>query len=131
MNIEQLKARQLVLRKSRNPLSKVLGTLIAEFEDQLRSGETVSEADIFAKIKKYIERAKENLELSIFQDVHIHLEIEMLEDLLPNQLEEDTLIDLLMSENCSNVGDFMKFLKENYVGQYDARVAAKVAREYL
>lgn len=46
------------------------------------------------------------------------------ESLLPKQLTEDELA-ALVTGNLS-IGEYMKFLKDNYAGQYDGKLAAKV-----
>lgn len=129
MHISELKAKHLELRKARSPHAKVVGMLVAEFEDFIRQNKEVSEDMVCGKIRKYIENAYDNAKLS--GDAKCAVEAEFLETLLPEMLSEGDLLAILMDSGASNIGEFMKHLRTNHPGQYDGKVASKVARENL
>lgn len=118
------------LRKKRSPFAKVVACLIAEFEDYERQGKEVSEDMVAGKIRKYMENAFDNAKREPM-NVDYALEGEFLESLLPEMLSEGDLLAVLMESGASNIGEYMKYLRDMHPGQYDGKVASKVAREHL
>ena len=54
---------------------------------------------------------------------------DLLEPYMPSMLTAEELQDILTSAvEVENLGTAMKFLKENYAGKYDGKVASEVAR---
>lgn len=133
MNLAQLKEE---LRKARVLGSEnraVLQSLIADFELVARTGK---EVDGTSLIRKYAANATSNAKLEsqrgeTMKAYAYDREATFLESLLPTQLTELQLCDLVEDSGATHVGAFMKFLKENYTGQYDGKLASKVARDSL
>lgn len=56
-------------------------------------------------------------------------EIEILYDYLPKQLTKEELMILLEEQDISNIGQTMKFFKDNYPNQYDGKYLSSLIRE--
>ena len=96
-----------------------------------RESKTPDDAHVIAKIKSMIKNGSETDSLSSF-------ELDILNEYLPSQMSEETLksrLEFYISDNklsgMQNMGKVMGFLKENFNGQYDGGVAAKLVKELL
>lgn len=120
--IHKLKDMLLAARKSDNKVAKsVLPILISDIERK--------KSDPVAEIKKYLANAQECFALS--SDNKYAEEIELLISLLPKQLTEDDLHSILMRKGFKDMKTAMSFLKLNYSGQYDGKLASKILKELL
>lgn len=134
MQLDQMKAKLLEVRKARNAVGKaVMQSLIADFDKQARTGK---EVDGMSLIKKYLANAKDNMKLEVGRNNSpgakaYGLEAAFLESLLPKQLTEAELREVIESGCFSNIGQVMKHLREHYQGQYDGGLASKIAKEVL
>lgn len=134
-----LKADYLEARKQRDTvMTKLLSTFIndAEMIGKNDGGREVTESEIVALLKKYIKNLTETLEVS--GDETTRIEIGLLQTYLPTQLSEDEISRILLDQIEENgfdspkqMGQLMKFLKENYDGQFDGKRASQLARELL
>lgn len=111
---------------SKNEFQKsILRVLIGELN---RVDKIVSDDKVQGIIKKMIENAK------IVGNLN---EVEYLEKYLPQQLSESELKSIiinLVSKNSYTVKDMgkvMTFLKENFSGQYDGKLASAIVKEIL
>ncbi len=133
MQLAQLKEELRKARVLESENKAVLQSLIADFEMVARTGR---EVDGTALIRKYAANAASNSKLEfqrgeVMKSYAYDREVTFLESLLPTQLTELQLRDLIEDSDATNVGTFMKFLKENYTGQYNGKMASKVARDCL
>lgn len=127
MNIDQLKTLHLVARKTRNEVAKrALSTIISDYETQVINGKS---PDLLAMVKKSVANLEFNMKHS--NDPEIVKERDYLQELLPKQLSKEQLIELTTTGDFPNIGAFMKFLKTNFNGQYDGKLASQVAKEHL
>lgn len=55
-------------------------------------------------------------------------ELEYLESLLPKQLTEDNMMDIINKNKLTNIKDIMAYFKANYPNQYDNKLLANVAK---
>lgn len=133
-SIQELKARRLIARKQKDDVaSKALATLIAELEYEQEKGKVIDASVITGKIRKYMETALNNADLSVtVQDkVKFITEADFFEDLLPDMLTGADILKI-MDENCvASVGEGMRILKRQYPGLYDGREASAAIKEYL
>ena len=105
----------------------LLRVVIGEFN---REGKTVSDERAIAIMKKMIENAK---------DQGNEIEVTILEAYLPQQMDRAELKEVIKNHLMNNkidptmksMGLFMNYLKENYAGQYDGKIASGVVREIL
>ena len=108
-------------------------SLIADFDKQARTGK---EVDGMALIKKYLANAKDNMRLEKDRGntpgyEAYRAEVDFLETLLPKQLTEAELREIIEGGCFNNIGQVMKYLKGDYAGQYDPKAASIIAKEIL
>lgn len=134
MQLDEMKAKLLEERKAGSKVGRaVMQSLIADFDKQARTGK---EVDGMALIRKYLDNAKTNMQLEVQRKNSAGakaygLEAVFLESLLPKQLTDEQLRNIIETGDFKNIGEAMKFLRSNYQGQYDGGVASKIAREVL
>ncbi|AUG85104.1 tRNA amidotransferase [Vibrio phage Ceto] len=135
MQLDEMQAKLLEVRKARNAVGKsVMQSLIADFDKQARTGK---EVDGMALIKKYLANANSNYDLEVQRgntakaEETYGKEIEFLESLLPKQLTQAELRNIIETGNFANIGEVMKFLRFNYQGRYDGKAASAIAKEVL
>lgn len=104
----------------------LLRVVIGEFN---REGKTVSDERAIAIMKKMIENAK---------DQGNEIEVTILEAYLPQQMDKLELKRVLMNQimnmnspTMKDMGSVMGWLKGNYAGQYDGKMASTLVRELL
>jgi uncharacterized protein YqeY len=142
--LESIKVDQLNARKVRNTVkAQVLTTLIGEVEGELtrlkpedRVFEKIN-ATCIAKIKQFLDKIRENELIagdrrdSDWCDL-LQLEREAIEGYMPRQMDKSELKRVLTQAQLTPTkGILMKFLKDNFLGQYDGKLAAQVVDEFL
>lgn len=134
MQLDEMKAKLLEVRKAGNKVGRaVMQSLIADFDKTARTGK---EVDGMSLIKKYLDNAKGNMKIEKGRDNQAgyeayRAEVEFLESLLPKQLTEAELREIIEGGCFHNIGQVMKHLREHYQGQYDGGLASAIAREVL
>lgn len=58
-------------------------------------------------------------------------EIVLLKQFLPSQLSSEQLAEILNKVDVANIGEGMRYLKENYDGQYDGKVAFDTVKSFF
>lgn len=109
----------------------ILTLLVGELETRLK-GSNSSDASVEAVARKLIKSNSETL--AIRPDEKLLAENAILEEFLPKQLTQDeleTIIKSVASLGGANVGSVMKYLNQEYQGQFDRALAAKLAKEAL
>lgn len=131
--IEKIKQDQVAARINRNSLAaNLLTTLIGEAEmvGKNAGNRASTDAEVVAVIKKFIKNAEETLDALVKAnryDEVVAQEINILKNYLPQQLDTATLE--MIAKNCRDLPDFMRYLKQEYAGRYDGKLASTVARE--
>lgn len=135
--ITKIKSDQLQARKDRNALkATLLTTLIGEASiiGKNDSGRETTDAEVVAVIKKFVKGIDETLKYlgdhATEQSKVVQSEKDMLEVYLPKQMSAEDIKAVFITGN-STKAFMMKHLKENFAGQYDGKVAAKVIDELL
>lgn len=126
--IEDVKGLRNRYRVHRNSVaSNVLGLVVGDAEKKLIAGET---PDIAAIAKKLIQSNNEVLTQTFDKDISTKLlqENDVLNQLIPPQMSEEEIRQALETSGASNVGQFMKYMKENHTGQYDGQFASLIAK---
>jgi len=124
---ERIQKDRLEAMKSKDMFGKnVLSTLLGELD---RIGKNPSDEEIGRLVKKMMES---NMLTNTTN------ENEYLSKYLPSMMSEDDIkmaiepyIEANGLNNPKSMGLVMKFLKDNYNGQYDGALASKVVREVL
>lgn len=126
-----IKEKQIAARKAGTVDASLLTTLLGEAAMVGKNaGRETTDTEVVAVVKKFIKNIDETVQAltSRGQDAAAYAnERTILEQFLPQQLTELKLKQL--AETHSSMPNFMKFLKDNYTGQYDGRLASTVARE--
>lgn len=78
-----------------------------------------SDANVIQVLKRLVNSWKDNPEVN-------KAAIEAASAFIPSQMNEQELLTVLIHNGFKNVGDFMKFLKEQHTGLYDGKLAKKV-----
>ena len=118
---------KIAMKEKNEDVKSILRVVIGEFN---RVGKEVSDDKAIAIIKKMVENAKE---------VNNTNEVSILKKYLPSQMDELELKRVLMNHLMNlgerpamkHMGSTMKYLKENYSGQYDGKMASKIVRELI
>ena len=86
--------------------------------------------DCYARIRKYLSNANENLSLSTTLDniVTYTAEVEFLTSLLPVQMTPEEIEKIVIDNDIKNIGQAMGYFKKNYDGNYQPKDVAKVMK---
>lgn len=138
MLIEQIKKDRITAMKAKNKVAKdILTTLVGELEgaqyDKNHKGNGITDELVVQSCKKFIVANKEMLQHVTDADVTERLTNEnvVLTGYLPKQLTEDQLRTLIIDTGETNIGGVMKYLKSNYNGQFDGKLASQICRELM
>lgn len=135
--LTQIKSDQLAARKARNlEKSSLLTTLIGEASmiGKNDGNRDSTDAEVIGVIRKFLKGVKENLDIvgdhnTAVCDI-LNAEEEILSSYLPKQMTEEQ-IKAALEGQAKNKGLLMKYLKDNFAGQYDGKLAAQVVDEFL
>lgn len=125
MLLIDIKSRLVKARQEHNKIERsILSTLVGEIENELKLSKSTEQEIVSSKIKSFL---KSTEQMSQYNDVSE--ETTILKSLLPAQLNETQIIEVFETNNLKTVRDRMAFLKTNYAGQYDGKLASKIAKE--
>lgn len=129
--IEQIRQKQISARKSRSIEASLFTTLLGEAEmvGKNAGNRAPTDEEVVSVIKKFIKNNEETLKVATLpeQVFMLNAEVFALQQLLPKQLDEDTL--RMITKNCKDLPDFMRYLKQEYAGRYDGKLASAIAKE--
>jgi uncharacterized protein YqeY len=129
--MEQIKTEQIAARKAGDSKASLLTTLLGEAAMVGKNaGRETTDQEVVAVVKKFIKNIDETIAaLQARNQLYVEfvVEREVLEKYLPQQLNESTLF--AVAKNQPNMPAFMKYLKENFPGQYDGKLASTVAKQ--
>ena len=149
--LNKIKEDSILARKEKDSVkASLLVTLYSEalMVGKNKRNDIPSDEETLATIQKFLKNASEVREIiskRYFNELgerpgldKIQLEINILESYLPKQLTEQELVVIIGTaigvtgtlKGPFNVGTIMAFLKQNYTGQYDGKVASKVAQNF-
>lgn len=137
--INKIRKDSLQARKNKDKeVAKILTTLLSEIDmrgkNEGNRETTEKEAqEIISKFVKNINEVLKNENDTEKQDI-IKKEKLLYESYLPQQLSSSELVNIV--KNCINndgldMGGIMKFLKKNYMGEYNGREAAAIIKELI
>lgn len=134
--IQRIRQDQLQARKDKAVHASLLTTLLGEAAMVGKSdgNRETTDAEVTAVVKKFIKNARETIN-ALTQPENIAVfthEIEVLSAYLPQQLSAERLTEIINEQFATGAiekstkakGSVMKFLKDNYAGQYDGKDAA-------
>lgn len=148
--IQQIRQDQLQARKDKAVHASLLTTLLGEAAMVGKSDDNreTTDAEVTVVVKKFIKNARETIDAltgpggSTMRPENIAAlkhEIEVLSNYLPQQLSADRLLEIVneqfaigaIEKSAKAKGSVMKFLKDNYAGQYDGKVATAIIDDVL
>lgn len=144
MLIVKIKQDQMVARKNRDQIeSTLLTTLIGEAEmvGKNNGNRDPFDEEVITVVKKFLKGVNETiaiLEKSGHDASQFVDEREILDRYIPEQFSaerlkmmiESSIVDGTIIKDKAFKGSVMKWLKTNYSGQYDGRVAAEAIDEF-
>jgi hypothetical protein len=125
--IDKIRENQLAARKARDTIhASLLTTLLGEVGIVAKNaGRTdATDEEVIATVKKFVKN-NESIPDGVRNVTH-DAELHILEEYLPKQLTRDELLAIKGTRGFANKGEWMKFLKDNYAGQYDGKIASEV-----
>jgi uncharacterized protein YqeY len=135
MIYQQIKSDSLTARKARDVSATFLVTLASEIDNVAKSKGRPGQAtddECIAVIKKFQKGSNEILKLDV-NNASALMESEILAKYLPKQLTEDEIRNTIAfyrdSQSIKTVGEYLKNMKQDFAGQYDGALAAKLAKE--
>ena len=132
--IDQIRADRIVAFKAKENIRKnLLGCLIA---DACKETKEPEDTKVLAIIKKFIDNAQFVISKTSEKDYEFYQasqEIDILEGYRPSQLTEPELriviSDYLVTLDVkASLGEVMKYLKQEYEGRYDGKVASNLLK---
>ena len=106
------------LRSDNPEYRTLLGTVLGEFD---RISKNPTEEQCVSVIKKMVESNILTGQLD---------ENKILEQFLPQQLQEEEIYTIFETENFNSIAECMKFFKEKYQGRYDGKLVSKLFKNY-
>lgn len=131
--IQKIKSKLLEARKAKNtPAVEILKVLLGEIESEQKRGNEVNDAFIIARAKKLIESNKDCIEHTFSNDaIRLSMQNDVLETLIPQQLNEESITKIINDNSFKNMGEFMAHMKSNYAGMYDGKLASSIAKKAI
>ncbi len=140
--IDQIRSDMNLARKAGNKMESALLSVVLTDAEKIgkdNGNRKTTDEEVVKVIKKIIESNEELWKICSEKNIptiSYQQENEILQRYLPKQLSEADLkvkIEEFISsnENGKNIGLVMKYLKENFPGQYDGKVASAVVKEIL
>lgn len=134
--LTQLKQDRIDAMKAKDSVRKsTLTTLIGDAET-INKGPNgpITDDMVIALAKKHITGLQEMLNLGK-DPGRCQEEINILTEYLPRQLGHEDIESILSKAiktgQVKNIGDAMKYMKTYYAGQYDGKVASRIAKDWL
>lgn len=133
--MNEIREKQIAARKEKSEFASLYTTLLGEaaLVGKNAGNRETTDQEVIGVVKKFIKNIDEMLvALTSRLDVNnvaisnAKFEKTLLEQFLPKQLTEDELKDMAVRRE--SLPDFMKYLKENYPGLYDGKLASAVAK---
>jgi len=138
--LKEIKKEYMKYRKEKvKEMISLYSTVIGEIEKvgKDNGNRETTEEETIQVIKKVIKSLNETI--NIIEDrgadskeiEEYIIQVSELEKYLPKQLSEEELGKIINSlkEEGKNIGEIMKYLKENYSGRYDGKLASQIARK--
>ena len=138
--MQKLKDDQLQARKNGHKAEAILlTTLIGEAATIGKNDGNceTNDQEVIMVIKKFIKGIDESLNILYAQQAlnsaeTLEKEKQILERYLPKQMNSQEITDVLKSSGvATNKGLFMKYLKDNFAGQYDGKLASQIIDELI
>jgi len=134
--IEKIKSDSLEARKNKDALSSNL--LVTLYSEIVKVGkdsgnrETTDDESIVV-IKKFVKNLEETKEILTNKESPEYLkivkELEILNQYLPIQLSDKEISNIIDKLPNKNIGEVMKYFKNNHFGKYDAKIVTNLLKK--
>lgn len=126
----QIRQERIKAKKERNKIKDELLTyLLGLLENDEKRGFKIDDERVISLCKKHVTSINENIVRYNDEQKRVaNEEISILEMFIPKQLSAEKLKEILVQNSITSVPDAMKFLKQNYAGLYDGKIASEVAK---
>lgn len=142
MILETIKKEQKQARIKRDKFrAGILTTLMAEVAIVGKNaGRETTDVEAIKVVRKFLKGAKENLSFALQEKdfdkiADFTSEINIYNEFMPKQMTERELteaIGIFLGDNAgANIGQVMKYLKDNFDTKYNGKTASKLVREIL
>lgn len=138
MSWERLQKDALEARKARDTeKANLLTTIISQVKNiAIDDGHrAVNDSDVVKVVRQFLKSVEENLSYAAQGKLptetveKLKKEKDILESYLPKQLSAEEIREIIKNSSAKSIGEAMKYLKENYDGQYDGKLASQIAKE--
>jgi len=138
--LKQIKENQVQARKERDKFKTgVLTALAGEVAvvGKNNGNRETNDTEAIKVITKFAKGVEETINLVKDEDKikELEKELEIYKSYLPKQMTEEELVTkigiFLQTETNPNMGSVMKYLKENFEGEYNGKMASKIVKELL
>lgn len=136
--IDQIKKDRIDAMKAGDKTKRsILSLLIGDIENRFTGHQKPSDGDVVALIKKYISNNEQTLDQMTNHDSDfgeeaniLEKELSVLNGYLPKQLTHIEIYNIMKDVEDKSIGSLMKYMKDNYPGQYDGKTASETAKEW-
>jgi len=149
MLLDTLRGDQLAARKARDEFKRTALTILlndAEMIGKNDGNRKSSDEEVVRAIRKRLKEIADTRELVVKNTTagseanvsalaKLDAETTLIDSYLPKQMTEDELTKVITeyrdTTEGANIGGVMKFLKMNYLGKYDGRMASTITAKVL
>lgn len=128
----RMKQDRIQAMKDKNTTAKhYLTVFLGDIESDVKRGIDITDNYVIQKIKKTMETAKNNLDLT--QQLRFRDEYVFFEAYLPKQLDPDELEAIILDlvQQNPDIGFVMSELKRQYAGLYNGKLASQLAQKTI
>lgn len=135
--IDRLKSEMREARLARDTKDVTFfSTIIGELEGKAKlkkpvEAQVVTDEEVIAYAKRYIQTNLDNIRLAktIEEVQFLEQENAYLSQFVPDELTENQIKDVILSNEFFNIGQFMQHMKQHYAGRYDGKLATEIFKK--
>jgi uncharacterized protein len=129
--LAMLKQDRIAAMKQKDEVTKgILTVLVGDIENIVLRGVQITDDQVVSLIKKYL-ISNDEMRKARGDTAVLLAEKAVLEKYLPQQMSRQDILEAIVASNSTNVGQAMAYMKANYAGKYDGKVASEIAKIQL
>ena len=123
-----IKQDRITAMKQKDEITKnILTVLVGDIENISLRGIQITDEQVISLIKKYL-LSNEEMRKARGDTTVLLGEKTVLEKYLPQQMTEQEILEAVKASGATNVGGVMAYMKANYAGKYDGKLASEIAK---
>lgn len=123
-----IKQDRITAMKQKDEITKnILTVLVGDIENISLRGIQITDEQVISLIKKYL-LSNEEMRKARGDTTVLLGEKAVLEKYLPQQMTEQEILEAVKASGATNVGGVMAYMKANYAGKYDGKLASEIAK---